>query len=367
MNQTVRKEVSAVIRAVSEPNLDELPPPEAYEDHLSEDYLEAALKSVPEEEKDIKLIEFSFVNLRDSLTKPKHKYDFVLKGLLCNTIGVLAGTGGIGKSSLLLGAALGLADPNLDVYKLNVDEKARKVMILFAEDDKEVVSNRFQEFCNEHELDQDTALAAFDSGALRFTCDAELMKSMKNVAWLKQLRLNIVANGIDVIVFDTYSVLSGVENENDNAEAKQVLLNLKNHILVPKDEHKVSIILTHHTNESGDLRGAKTLKANTRAVYIMRYPLPEEAEQLVKRNLDPADFVRLELNKCNYEKTGTLAWFKRGDYGVLHMAEDKIAEALNSVVLRSKANGRGNGRRSTAASTAAPATPEDEGDGYASW
>ncbi len=371
MNQIVRKEVEAIVRAVSEPDLGELPPVEAYEDFGPLEPVEVAKKSVPEEVKRPDPIPFSFVNLRDAVRKPKIDLDFIMKGFLKNSISLLVGTGGIGKSSLLLGVAFGLANPELDVYRLNIGKQPRKVMILFAEDDAVVVNNRVHDFCKELKLDAKQVDEAIDSGAIMFTCDSDLMKHMKDIDWLHQLRATIVEHGVDLIVFDTWSVLSGIENENDNAEAKQILLNLKNHILMPKEDHKVSIMLAHHTNESGDIRGAKALKANTRTTYIMRAPIDDEVEQLLKREEDPRDYVRLELNKCNYDRTGPLAWFKRGDHGVLHVAEDEITESLNLITVGLKARFRGrSGRRPAAAPAASVMSsekPEEEGDGYANW
>lgn len=78
----------------------------------------------------------------------------------------------------------------------------------------------------------------------------------------------IVAEGeYDVICIDTLSQLGGIENENDNAQMAAVVNAAKR---IRQARPGSTVILVHHTNKSGGIRGASALEGNLDTVIMLR-------------------------------------------------------------------------------------------------
>lgn len=71
----------------------------------------------------------------------------------------------------------------------------------------------------------------------------------------------------DVIVIDTLSQLGGIENENDNAQMAAVV---RAALRIRKARPGSTVILVHHTNKSGGIRGASALDGNLDTVIMLK-------------------------------------------------------------------------------------------------
>ena len=277
-----------------------------------------AVKKVPH------VIDFKFVDPIAAAHNARIEIPMLIKGLKRGTVGVLAGQGGIGKSTLILGLAYGLAHPDLDVFGMSESKEIRRVMILSAEDDADIVSNKMKDFDTLHKLDGRKRQLAKDS--VFITADRDLMKKISDPEWMANLKKTLEELKIDLIVFDTYSVFGGVENENDNAEAAAII-NVINKDLIASTQ--LSVLLIHHTNNEGNIRGAKALKDNTRVTYIVRKPTEDEAENLEAAGLDPTDYANFGIIKSNYARSGSLCWLKMSATGIFMLADEDAVEAIN--------------------------------------
>lgn len=71
----------------------------------------------------------------------------------------------------------------------------------------------------------------------------------------------------DVICIDTLSQLGGIENENDNAQMAAVV---RAALRIRKARPGSTVILVHHTNKSGGIRGASALEGNLDPVIMLK-------------------------------------------------------------------------------------------------
>lgn len=256
--------------------------------------------------------------------KPKIFIPTILKGFKTGIVGVLAGTGGIGKSTLLLGIVYGLADKRADVFNLSTSEKPLKVLFMSAEDDEAVVNNRMHDFAVHHKL-PDEVLEQVEAQAC-ITCERLSMKKITDKAWLTALKLYCIQNTIDLVIFDTYSIFSGVQNENDNSEATAVIDALYKDLIA---DTQLSVLLVHHTNSEGNIRGAKALRENTRVTYVIRKPEDEEIEKIEAAGFDSTKYANLGIIKTNYDQLGSMCWLKMTKNGIFELAELDMVIAVN--------------------------------------
>lgn len=271
---------------------------------------------------------FKFVDLVAAAKNPKRHIEMLIKGCKLGTIVILAGDGGIGKSTFLLGVSYGLAHPELDVFNLSVSTKPRKVMVLSAEDDEDIVSNKMHDFDKLHQLDdRKRALAA---AGVFITTEKDLMEKITDEVWMDKLKYEIDRLGIDLVVFDTYSVFGGVENENDNAEAARIVTILNRKLIAKSD---LCVLLVHHTNGEGDIRGAKSLRMNTRATYVIRRPNDDEAKSMQSHGFNPDSYANFEIIKSNYAPRGSLCWLEMTETGVFKLADSDVVDAATKGVV----------------------------------
>lgn len=277
-----------------------------------------AVKKIPQ------VLDFNFVDPVEAGVNSRIHIPMLIKGLKRGTVGVLAGQGGIGKSTLILGLAYGLAHPDLDVFGMSECDDPRQVLILSAEDDSAIINNKMKDFDELYKFDDRKRQLAKNS--VFITADRNLMKKINDPEWMANLKLTIESLKIDLVVFDTYSVFGGIENENDNAEAAAVI-NIINQDLIAGTE--LTALLIHHTNSDGNIRGAKALKDNTRVTYIVRNPNDDESEKLEAGGFNASEYANFGIIKSNYARSGSLCWLKMSSTGIFMLAEEDAVEAIN--------------------------------------
>lgn len=271
-----------------------------------------------------KRLGFKYVDIDEAVRNPKRHIEMLIRGLKLGTVGILAGDGGIGKSTLLIGVAYGLAHPELDFFGVSVSTKPKKVMIMSAEDDEDIVNNKLHDFDNLHGLGE--AERALAKTGVFITTDKNLMEKITNLDWIANLKLEIDHLGIDLVVFDTYSVFGGVVNENDNAEAAKIVTILNKNLIAGSH---LCVLLVHHTNGEGDIRGAKALRMNTRATYVIRRPNEDESKSMQAQGFNPENYANFEIVKSNYARKGSICWLKMADTGVFELAGK---DAVNATI-----------------------------------
>lgn len=253
---------------------------------------------IPITRKSNKRLGFSFVSPTKATENEAPKIETLIFGWKKGTISVFAGEGGIGKSTILLAIASAIASPFQahDIYKLATCTKPNRVLMLSGEDDQDTVTLRMKRFYERNGLDPSIV-----EDNLLVTCDVDLFGKLSDETWLWELKNTLDDEEIDVLIIDTWSVFSAIDNENDNAECSKILKAMKK-ILIgnPKDgESKLSVMIVHHTNADGGIRGAKALKDNTRATYIMRAMNEKEEAKARAKSLE-GTYVALDLHKSNY-------------------------------------------------------------------
>ena len=189
-----------------------------------------------------KRLGFKFVDLIAAAENEKRDIPMLIEGMKLGTSGILAGDGGVGKSTLLIAIAFGLAHPELDVFNISRSKEPKRVLIMSAEDDEDIVNNKMHDFIKLNKFDdRQRKLAA---QGVFITTENNLMGKITDSNWIDSLKLEIEELGVDLVVFDTYSVFGGVENENDNAEAANIVDILKNKLVAGSD---LCVLLVHHT------------------------------------------------------------------------------------------------------------------------
>lgn len=279
-------------------------------------------------------LNFKFVDPIAAAENEKREIPMLIEGLKLGTAGILAGDGGVGKSTLLIAIAYGLAHPELDVFNVSRSKEPKRVLIMSAEDDEDIVNNKMHDFDKLNKFDDRQRMLA--ARGVFITTEKNLMEKITDSGWIERLKVEIEELSVDLVVFDTYSVFGGVENENDNAEAAKIITILNKKLIAGSN---LCVLLVHHTNGDGDIRGAKALRMNTRATYVIRRPTEDEARSLDAFGFISSNYANFEIIKSNYARRGSLCWLEMTDVGVFKLAGDDAVEAVNTKVEKDRKGG----------------------------
>lgn len=168
---------------------------------------------------------------------------------------LIAGTGGVGKSALLVDMSLRMAADRsfLDTHATRI---ARVLYV--AGEGVSGYGQRFQAAQKEHGI-------RVPADSIRLVADGFKLSDARQV---ERLTKRITEGRFDVVILDTLSSLSTIESENDNAEAAR-LMNAARSLVAGRPG--ASVIVVHHVNkESGTLRGASAFRDNVDAVWVLK-------------------------------------------------------------------------------------------------
>lgn len=87
---------------------------------------------------------------------------------------------------------------------------------------------------------------------------------------IEALKRNVVERGVELLIVDPFTTVSGMEDENDNSEARDVMDVLLKEFV--NDGPKITVVFIHHPskNGSGDsIRGAGDILGKTYLHYIL--------------------------------------------------------------------------------------------------
>lgn len=224
---------------------------------------------------------------------------------------VLAGPGGAGKSSLMLGWAIaaGLGE----TFGTFVPKEASRVLVYNVEDDKIEQRRRLSAALRTFgRVPLDIAgkiLRAGPTGLGTLIEHDQQLGRLHETPALKELEAALRTMKPDIVILDPLAELHNGE-ENDNTVLRLVIARMRQ---IARD-HNCAIGLLHHTRKGGTagdvdaVRGASALVAAGRAAFTVFPMSPEEAEELGIQGNARRGYVRVDSVKSNYAAATEAAW-----------------------------------------------------------
>jgi RecA-family ATPase len=279
------------------------------------------------------------VSLVDMIRTKPSPIDMVLDGLPLGALGVILGSGGVGKSIMMIhiGHAVTTGNDTLGCLlpELRVTQHGR-VVYLAGEDDEQIVHHRVHAFGKTMSQEVAAAMQArFEIVPLVGTAPTLLnARGEINDDAIESVR--VAASGTRLLIIDPLRQFHAGD-ENDNG----MMTTLSKVLAKVAHEERCAIILVHHISKGGAKdedadaaasRGASALTDNARWVLALRKLSERTLEDL---GLDgPAwRYVSTRLVKANYAALGDASILSRGDGGILAPAHpllrDPVAEAVS--------------------------------------
>ena len=266
------------------------------------------------------------LNIGTMMTTEPEPIDMVLRGLPLGSVGVILGSGGVGKSMLVLHVAHAVATGHDDLGCLldDGDRTTGRVVYLAGEDDDLVIHHRLRAFANHLEperRDENVRSMAERVDIVPLVgCAPSLLDGAGrlNAAAIAQVRE--AARGTRLLVIDPFRQFHSGD-ENDNGAMTTLIKALAQ---IAHEEH-CTIIIVHHVSkagakdEEGDAamsRGATAITDNARWVMALgkisdaiheRLGLPGESWR----------YLRTRRVKANYAALGGVTILVRSEGGVL--------------------------------------------------
>jgi|GEM_PF-6267799 len=202
------------------------------------------------------------------------------------TTSIIAGEGGIGKSSISLKIAIEYA------Y-----EERKNVLLWLSEDSLTETKRRFKTICQNERIDESDVVEYIDvTNKEPFpTIIRENREYITNSEFYKFKKE--VLDKYKLVILDPLIAFLGVE-ENSNSETRQVL---NKYNAITNEREDISIIFVHHTNKEGGVRGGSTIRDSVRLVYLMekitknrrRFKI-EKDNYNIKKEIN-ADHIEIDL------------------------------------------------------------------------
>jgi RecA-family ATPase len=281
------------------------------------------------------------VDLRHMLTTKPVPIDMVLHGLPLGSLGVVLGSGGVGKSMMMLSVAHAVATGTDTLGCLLPKERVThsgRVVYLAGEDDSQIIHLRTHAFASAMREDVvDQMEAMIDIVPLVGTAPA-LLDVMGNANEGALAEIREAAKGTRLLIIDPLRQFhSGDENDNG------MMTTLSKALAKIACEERCSIIVVHHTSKAGAKdedadaaasRGASAITDNARWVMALRKLSEKTMEDLGL--LPPAwRYVTTRKVKANYAALGDATILTRGNGGIFAptpvLRRDALAETIPAV------------------------------------
>jgi RecA-family ATPase len=193
-------------------------------------------------------------NMKDAREeRPAPLIDGVLPS---EVVSVFAGTPGIGKSFVALDWAIHIAN-GIDWNGFSVQEP--RTVAYIAGEGWDSFGDRIEQWEETHGEEVSDRLVFLDGSLEHIDMSVDGMEEF--------IRLKAKAEDVnpDLIIFDTFSMLAGVNSENDNAEIAQVFTRAQR----LKAEMNTTVMFIHHLSKDGrQIRGASTFLGNVDTAVI---------------------------------------------------------------------------------------------------
>lgn len=257
------------------------------------------------------------IDILDALDSQPPELDFVLPGLVSQTVGALVSPGGAGKSFLALQVAVQIATGS-DCIDWKIALRQGKVLYLALEDPEDALKRRVH------------ALGEFINAECRSRLAENLVLQVPEglhdqvdlLSPSTEHRLAEVATGYRLVILDTLRRFHA-GNENDAGEMARLVSSLEALAFTAK----TTVLFLHHTSKSSAMnatadeqqasRGSSVLVDNIRWQSYLVTMTEKEAKQLGVHPDDRKRYVRFGVSKQNYSAPLEDIWFLRHPGGVL--------------------------------------------------
>jgi hypothetical protein len=234
----------------------------------------------------------------------------------------LAAAPGAGKSMLATAIAVSVAIGDATPLRMDYYGEPGKVMVISLEDNADVVTARALAYCTHNKIDPtEIQDRIYTCSLAEFPAVVRIEgNKIKKSKLMEQLRDFVKANGIKLVIFDTFVKIHQA-NENDNREISEVmaaLLSLCTYsdcagLLIHHSRKSVAGV-SHNAGDTDMIRGASAFLASLRIAHTLLRITSEEAEvngippELAHRT------VRLDRVKSNHSRPGAeTRWLTIGD------------------------------------------------------
>ncbi len=277
--------------------------------------------------------QFKFIPIAQAFNEKPPALDFVLPGLVAGTVGMLASSGGVGKTNLSTIFGISLV-AGLPIAGGIWEPHAKgKVTILAAEDSTDILCNRLYSIKSwlqiNHREDFETIQATLENGFRIMSLDGHIPHLINGQGQVNDDWLGIIeraATDQRLLVIDTFRMFFGGD-ENSTAHVSLFIQNLK----VIASKTGCAIVFTHHINKAAALNGASlsaeaasgagAFTTNVRWQANLAGMTEAQAKAFGFDEEEQRQHICLAIPKANHIAPEPIRWMKRKEGGVLEHVE----------------------------------------------
>lgn len=286
-------------------------------------------------------------NINYSLTSPARPFIFGRDVIPMNTLSVIGGLGGSGKSMAMVemigAAAIG------DVYAKRSATGATCCLYLAFEDGQTELNARFSAVMTNYTSNQRELITknvrAISMVGQRFQLIAIKNKNVEptglgDLLIEKLLELKGLAGLSNaLLVIDHARLVASIE-WNDAAQVTVLTQELHR---IAYEAQAAVVLIAHspkntaaadHQVSQADIAGSSALVDNARYVGLVRGMSPSEAKELGIKPEARTNYLKLECIKSNYSKTGLIGWFLKTECKNHHVAMHTYVEPCKTSPIR---------------------------------
>ncbi|MFC1333154.1 MAG: AAA family ATPase [gamma proteobacterium symbiont of Clathrolucina costata] len=280
-----------------------------------------------------KEFDFDFIPIAQAFNEKPPELDFVLPGLVAGTVGMLASSGGVGKTNLSTLFGISLV-AGLPVAGGIWEPQAQgEVTILAAEDSTDILRNRLYSikgWLQKNHADKfETIQGDLEDGFNIMSLDGHIPhlingQGQVNADWLSVIER--AATDQRLLILDTFRMFFGGD-ENSTAHVSLFIQNLK----VIASKTGASILFTHHINKAASLNGASlsaeaasgagAFTTNVRWQANLAGMTEAQAKAFGFDEDEQRQHICLAIPKANHIAPEPIRWMRRKEGGVLEHIE----------------------------------------------
>lgn len=298
------------------------------------------------------------LNIRSALTSAPPALDFVLPGLLSGTAGTIVGSGGVGKTTLLLQLSMALSS-NMLVrgHILSMASQPSRVVFVAAEESADIMRIRLHAI-NESMKQQASILSletAEDTVTLLENNLSLLPAAGHSVSLLRNGEPTVFfeelckfCHGARLVVIDPLRRLH--DGDENNSAAMTQLVQLLESLA---KQTGAAVIAAHHVNKGAAFAGVSDMAAASRGSSALtdavRWQvnlsgMSESEAKIFGLTAERKSYLRLDFAKANYMPPQPTIWMKRLEGGTLtHVDLTSGSSPKTRTPKTSNPRARGNG------------------------